>query len=777
MGQIIEWLQGISWWLAGICYKLIPEAYGIFEFFAKMKFFSNNELANLWNNLYIVMSVLVLFAIGIKLINAIVNPDVLDSGGDKKKKSAKSAFFDAIIAVFLIILVPIAFSALNTLQNEIIDSKFIQKYIFGVQFVNEEETSVGQVLAYQTLTSFVYPCSKERDGDKCTNPNEGENRLNAVSWDIRNIDQYIGAEDFVSDGIGDGIIHGNSLVYHPVLGLASAILVLYQVILMALDMALRAVKIGLLEMMTPIVLGAFIFNREILTKWVKEFIATYLGAFLKLIAVTMMVLGLSRINDLFAQYEKSIESQDSEIAKGLLRLILLMGILRLAKEVPDIINKIFGTNIKYQGGIAGRLGQMAGIGQLAQNAWNTLRHHPIQTSRRLIGAPLSAIGGAAAHGVAAGNAARLQWQKGNRGAAVRTALGGVLGMGGAAVRGGQQGWRYGNLRGIGAQGRRYEDTHKAYSTFGGRLLDDAREALGLETREAIFVRNAERAQKARSALTSARQSAQQLVTSEHSTYRNANGHTAYELRQQIETLSQGAPVRSDYKIDDYRTRATDNLVAGFRAQAVTNLGAGATEEQIRAEALNLSGVTDAQIQTEATNLANRDYTNALNAHMAELNNLQTEYEGTVEAGTLEILNNASSDHANLRHYTDATDDGNELASATLNSIIQQIGTYGANMRMEQIGAIPPEHLENIGNGTLGTDMERLIYGGVDAHGVHHSGVDDLLTDFTQMYDATGTATARGRANADQRSRDNRYVDNARPPHGGGGNAGGGNGGH
>jgi hypothetical protein len=715
MGQIIEWLQGISWWLAGICYKLIPEAYGIFEFFAKMKFFSNNELANLWNNLYIVMSVLVLFAIGIKLINAIVNPDVLD-GGDKKKKSAKSAFFDAIIAVFLIILVPIAFSVLNTLQNEIIDSKFIQKYIFGVQFVNEEETSVGQVLAYQTLTSFVYPCTVERDGERCTNPNEGENRLNAVSWDIRNIDQYIGAEDFVSEGIGDGIIHGNSLVYHPVLGLVSAILVLYQVILMALDMALRAVKIGLLEMMTPIVLGAFIFNREILTKWVKEFIATYLGAFLKLIAVTMMVLGLSRINDLFAQYEKSIESQDSEIAKGLLRLILLMGILRLAKEVPDIINKIFGTNIKYQGGIRGRLGQMAGVGNLAQRAWDTLRTHPIQTTRRLIGAPLSAIGGAAAHGVAAGNAARLQWQNGNRGAAVRTALGGVLGMGGAAVRGGQQGWRYGNLRGIGAQGRRYEDTHKNGSTFGGRLLDDFRETMGLDSREAVFVRNAEKAQKARSALNASYQQAQQLATSEYSNQTHA-----------VTGLTSSAG-----------SRYNRNLTAYQMNQAISEL------------------------RETLSNTRNATQRAAIAADIQALGNA---YDSHVDATTRQILNDASNGvslTAYISHVGNIQE--REFASSVQNAITENIGNYGANMTMEPGVGVGP--LARITGGTLGTNFDALL-----------TGADTTLTHLTQQYDSAGNITARGRANADQRSRDNRYVDNARPPHGGGGNAGGGNGGH
>ncbi len=386
-----EALQDLSWFLAKIIYGLIPDVYAIFEFFAKQEFFTRGELANLWNNLYVVMSVLVLFAIGIKLISAIVNPDALDGKDSPKKKNAKRSFFDAIIAVFLIILIPMGFSLLTSLQTELIESKFIQKYIFGITFTAESQSSVGQLLAYQTLSAFLYPCT---DTDGTCNPEDGQNAMNALSWDIKKMGLYIKSEDLKSDALNDGAWHSNTVVYHPVLGLVAGGLVLYQVVLMALDMALRSAKLALLELMLPIILGAFIFDREILTKWVKEFISTYLGAFLKLIAVTMMVLGLSRINIFFESFENSMSKEvvDNNVAKGLLRLILMMGILRLVKEVPNIINKIFGTNIQYQGGIKGRLGQMAGVGGLAQKAWTALGTGAKNLGKATLGAVPAAAG-------------------------------------------------------------------------------------------------------------------------------------------------------------------------------------------------------------------------------------------------------------------------------------------------------------------------------------------------------------------------------------------------
>ena len=113
-----EILQDLSWAISQLIYSLMPNVYAVFEYFAKEEFFSSSEIANFWNNLYILLSVLVLFAIGIKLISAIVNPDVLDKGkGDNKKKSVKQSFIDAIVAVFLVILIPIIFGVLNNIQN------------------------------------------------------------------------------------------------------------------------------------------------------------------------------------------------------------------------------------------------------------------------------------------------------------------------------------------------------------------------------------------------------------------------------------------------------------------------------------------------------------------------------------------------------------------------------------------------------------------------------------------------------------------------------------
>ena len=77
------------------------------------------------------------------------------------------------------------------------------------------------------------------------------------------------------------------------------------------------------------------------------------------------------------------------IIVGLTKFLAIMAVLQLVKKIPDIINSIFGTNIKTRGGIKGRLGEMAGIGGLAQKAWTALGNTGKNLAKLGLTAPLA----------------------------------------------------------------------------------------------------------------------------------------------------------------------------------------------------------------------------------------------------------------------------------------------------------------------------------------------------------------------------------------------------
>ena len=81
------------------------------------------------------------------------------------------------------------------------------------------------------------------------------------------------------------------------------------------------------------------------------------------------------------------------LTTGLVKVLIIIAVLQLVKKIPDVINSIFGTNIKDAGGLKGRLSSMVG-GGLALKALSTLG----KLGKLTVAAPFAA--GAIAGGVA-----------------------------------------------------------------------------------------------------------------------------------------------------------------------------------------------------------------------------------------------------------------------------------------------------------------------------------------------------------------------------------------
>ena len=78
--------------------------------------------------------------------------------------------------------------------------------------------------------------------------------------------------------------------YQSILCPLAGVLVAYELLLLCMDTIFRAAKLAILELMLPIVLGAYVFSPDILKKWAKEFFGTYIVIFLKLIAIGFMII-------------------------------------------------------------------------------------------------------------------------------------------------------------------------------------------------------------------------------------------------------------------------------------------------------------------------------------------------------------------------------------------------------------------------------------------------------------------------------------------------------
>ena len=377
--KIFRWISAA---VSEAIYPLIPQLYNIFNILAKYTFFEDGQVEKLSNNLYILISVCMLFAFGIRLLNGIVNPEIV---GDKKK-GTRTVFLNAFFSVILMALIPFGFDALREVQSHVIDSALIEKFMLGTTLSDKQDP--GQILAAYTFSSTCYP-EKTVGDDKIEELYAGT--LEDID-DIKYLSKKVTKTHKDSNGEDEYDLH-----YETILSPLAGGVVVYEMILICMDVALRTVKLGLLELITPIILCGFIFKgSELLQKWTKEVISTYILLFLKVAMIVFMIYGMALLPGFMDRID--FPKGTGDFTKGLIKLFILIGLLQVVKQLPNIINALFGTNIQPRGGIKGRLGEMAAVGKMAQDAWSWAGNKAKGLGGAAIGLGVGAAAGVARNG-------------------------------------------------------------------------------------------------------------------------------------------------------------------------------------------------------------------------------------------------------------------------------------------------------------------------------------------------------------------------------------------
>lgn len=370
MGNLINKLL---LWLCTQVFEGIEGIYRLFYGLATTRLFSEKAIQEVSNNIYILVSIVILFAFAVKLIEAIVNPDLLTDS----KKGVTGVLKRTIIGLVLVATVPSMFNLAYKIATEVISTSLVEKVILGYTEASTDSNSTAGVLTSSIIRGFIYPIDENGitiDENSLCGENSGCNfadELANYNMTYQNYISVIGAnpnyEEFSDINVEAEWENGNKM-YHMSLFflLIVGIYVWYQVVILCFDAALRLVNLGILEIMAPLVIVAYMGGgTDYLSKWFKIVLEKFLSVFVRIAALAFLALGLRLMFD-----KESIFFNQS--TTFLFRLLIIIGLLRLVKDLPNIIGKIFGVDIKDAGGIKGRLGEMAGIGGLASKAWGSL---------------------------------------------------------------------------------------------------------------------------------------------------------------------------------------------------------------------------------------------------------------------------------------------------------------------------------------------------------------------------------------------------------------------
>lgn len=601
-------LRKICIYLCKPIYILIVYMYKIFYNIATTRFLKSEIVQQISANIYTLVSVVMLFAFSITILSAIVNPDLLNDG----KKGVKAVFKRAIIALLLIVVIPFAFNELYTIQDSVMSNSLIEKIVVGINFDcdNDDDSTCaggngGQVIAGTLISSVLYPEEeyKDADGTITVGANISDAYKKMVAEDIKYIGSIAKNINVTADGSGGSDGKALKLDYDDdvyafhfdgLIAIAVGLATVYILVLFAIDVAVRVFQLAFMELTAPISIVSYVAaGDKILSSWFKELGKIYAGLFVRIAAIAFYLFLVSNLSSFMEQFNNPDWA-------FVLKAFLMVGMLIFAKQVPDMIGKIFGIEMKSQGGIAGRLGSMAGVGNVAKKAWEAVRN-PIAAAAG-VGSMALGTGAHIASAIRTSNknkAAALERIKaantgangklttkgkiksiGARASAFGSGLWGAsVGSVSAAARSLKNGVQNKNLHSMKDEYDLYKDTHKEGSTVVGRTIDDIRRGTGFKSRADTKGEANEHLTNTASALNNMHSKAKELLSQEDSTrivytVKDAAGNVIpmnlHDATEYLETLRNSAPVASDFKNADgsVNTDAFNEALAKHQKQII-----------------------------------------------------------------------------------------------------------------------------------------------------------------------------------------------------------------
>lgn len=392
--SILGLLRQLAIALDSVVYTLASWSYGIFYELSASSLLSSLNLASASQRLYTLLGIFMLFRLAFSFIKYIVNPDDMEKGTSK-------FITNLAVSLALIVSVPWIFNRAFKLQTYIMESNVIGNLILGMDTDRSDEdnfnaSSYGQSIAFMTFSAFYRPNTAISGLESCSNilvyyndyvepdsnshvrytGNAGNETvakdsekivacINALN-DLKNVDGYegdksteIGTLFYIASQRADMSVLTHPDVFRTYV--SSAYVINYTAIVSTIalgflallfinfsfDVAIRNVKLCFLQIIAPIPIilniepGDAKGDKRSLNWWVKECLRTYVDLFIR---VATVYFGVFLINILFTGNSVLGSSNTSPW----FRVFMIFGILLFVKQIPDMIGKAFGIDVKGQ---------------------------------------------------------------------------------------------------------------------------------------------------------------------------------------------------------------------------------------------------------------------------------------------------------------------------------------------------------------------------------------------------------------------------------------------
>ncbi len=507
-------------------YGLAIVAINIFNALARMDFFSTQAGSEMYSDiarrLYAILGIIMVFFFAYQLVLLIINPD-----GDKKASSGLVK--TTITSLIMIALFPTLFKYMAILQEHILIEGTITSIVLGQGASGADSDKNGKNTVMIVYLSMYHPGnggfssvvdSENTDANGDLLPASQDHCMSDSGATAETCDLWIQAyQDSVSGASFGGITaftwnifltktigeEGGS-TYYPVIILICGGVLIWFFASYAIDLGYRTVKLGFLQMISPVPLVMRIFPKTAKTfeKWKHELIRTYLEVFVRVFIVAFIIAIIQKLPKIMVGLFQSLGMTGSIWCVPFALVAMIFGLLKFGKELPKLAKDIFDNGsglfngIDWKPGIGRRFeagkDDIVGFGKKMASYGRDFTKGVNKVFGGAVRAPLRAKRGIARaggmiKGIGAGAAGAIESNKTKGFATVRAMI-----KGGAA--GGKAGFQAGGLYNPADPNAKISDAIKNAGTAGsmagrttelfnlGKYAKSFKDEFGLQTMDA-----------------------------------------------------------------------------------------------------------------------------------------------------------------------------------------------------------------------------------------------------------------------------------------------------
>lgn len=348
-------------------YSFVDWLYQIILILCNVNILENSQaVTDLIKRVYVILGVVMLFLIAYSLLKAMVNPNEAAKG----KTSPVAIIKNVLISVVLIALIPTIFDFAFGLQSALLTQNTIGKIILGTtssDLANGDSSTVisngGRTLAAGVLLAFLHPDYTNCDPDGSCSGLVIEVEDEDIPFDDFWTDYVEGGSLTNITTLSENVVSGD-ITYYFIISTIAGFYVLYVLLIYCKDIAVRAVKLSVFELIAPVTIFARMVpgeqGKKVFDNWIKATLSTFIEVFIRLALLFFAILIVKIVLQNFPEMFNAISNGGASIVLRLIaQAFIIIGVVAFIKDAPNLIKEITGLD----GGKYGK-SLMKGIGML-----------------------------------------------------------------------------------------------------------------------------------------------------------------------------------------------------------------------------------------------------------------------------------------------------------------------------------------------------------------------------------------------------------------------------